>query len=37
MRILAYLALLLLAAIQLPAWAWAKLRGRSYQWWGGPQ
>lgn len=37
MRVVSYLILLAIAAVQVPAWAWAKLRGRDYQWWGGPQ
>lgn len=37
MKLLTYAAMLLIAAIQVPAWAWAKNRGREYQWWGGPQ
>lgn len=37
MRILSYVPLLLVAAVQVPAWIIAKIRGKEYQWWGGPQ
>lgn len=29
--------LAIVVVVQVPAWLWAKCRGRSYHWWGGPQ
>jgi hypothetical protein len=37
MRFLLYPFMLLIAAVQVPAWLWAKARGKNYQWWGGAQ
>lgn len=29
--------MLIVLALQVPLWLLAKLRGKSYKWWGGPQ
>lgn len=32
-NIIGYACLLLVCAVQIPAWLWAKVRGREYEWW----